>query len=205
MYSSTMNEGGIIMSMTREEFKEALLEIMEEDETMKSTGNDYELIYVIDDIEVSGGFDYGLRGLDHNILKFKNVSWKDILKWGTVLVPETETYISDKRIQRFEDLGYEQLPLNDNHILHKGNVQEGYRPISESAKYFINKLEKISKPVISKKLINESTKHNKYSESITALNNNLARVMEDTSMNDIDKIYVSNQYASRIDKIRRLK
>lgn len=205
MYSSTMNEGGIIMSMTREEYKEALLEMIEEDETMKSNGNDYELIYVIDDIEVAGGFYHGVRSIDHNSLKFENVSWKDILTWGTVLVPETETYASDKPIQRFEKIGYERLPLNNNHIIKSGAVQEGYRPISESAKYFINKLEKISKPVISKKLINESTKHNKYSESIAALNNNLARVMEDTSMNDIDKIYVSNQYASRIDKIRRLK
>ena len=193
------------MSMTREEFKDALREQIEEDPSLEHNGNDRELIYVIDDIEVSGGFDYGSRGIDHNTLKYNDVSWENILKWGTILVPETEVYISDKPIKRFDNLGYERLPLNDNHIITESEVLPGYRPISESAKYFINRLEKISKPVISKKLINESTKHNKYSESITALNKNLARVMEDTSMNDIDKIYVSNRYASRIDKIRRLK
>jgi len=83
--------------------------------------NPYHIIYQIGDLKVYGQFDeFGTRGIDHNILKFNDITWEDILYYGTVVVPETQTYISDEEISDFEKLGYLRLPTNDNHIIRKG-------------------------------------------------------------------------------------
>ena len=83
--------------------------------------NPYEVIYQIGDVKVYGEFDeYGNRGLDHNILKSDDISWEQIIEYGTVVVPETQTYISDEEISDFEELGYLRLPINNNHIIKKG-------------------------------------------------------------------------------------
>lgn len=174
--------------MNRKEFKEALLEMIEEDESMQSNGNDYELIYVIDDIEVAGGFDYGSRGIDHNALKFKNVSWKDILTWGTVLVPETETYISDKRIQRFEEIGYEQLPLNDNHILKEGAVQEGYDALSEVGQHYVRLMEKV-------------TSMSNKQASVIQLEATIGNIILERSMNENERVYLINKFSREVEKL----
>lgn len=100
----------------RDKFKKELLELIEDDEAL-ATGTEEEIIYTIDGIVVYGGFDLGMRGIDHNILLFDNVSWEDILVWGTVVVPETESYIGDSTNERFERLGYKRMPLNRNHIV----------------------------------------------------------------------------------------
>lgn len=82
-----------------------------------ASGVDEEIIYQIDDINVYGDFEQGYRGVDHNILKYKNITWEQILTYGVVVVPETQTYISDEPIGSFEKLGYCRVPTTDNHIV----------------------------------------------------------------------------------------
>lgn len=85
------------------------------------TDNLNDTIYIIDDLKISGDFMDGVRGVDHNVLLTENAEWKDILQWGTVIVPESKTYISDKPIQTLDDLGLDKVPLNNNH---KEPIQE---------------------------------------------------------------------------------
>lgn len=99
----------------RDKFKRELLEMLKEEEGM-SVGREEEIIYQIDDIEVYGEFEMGYRGVDHNVLISDDVTWEELLTWGTVVVPETKTYISDNNVKRFEDIGYSRMPLNNNHI-----------------------------------------------------------------------------------------
>lgn len=102
--------------MNREKFKTKLRELLRDDESL-STGYDGEVIYKIDEIKIYGGFDLGLRGVDHNILLDREVTWDDIMAWGTVVVPESQTYISDSDVPEFEAMAYQRLPLNRNHII----------------------------------------------------------------------------------------
>lgn len=83
-------------------------------------GEDHEIIYEIDGINVYGGFYDGTRSVDHNVLKFPDVEWEDILNWGVVVAPETSTYISNNVIKKYEEMGYSNLPIENNHI----NAQE---------------------------------------------------------------------------------
>lgn len=83
-----------------------------------------ETIYIIDDLKISGDFDVGVRGLDHNSLIFDKQTWEDILTWGTVVVPETQSYISDKPIQELETHGFHSVPLNNNHIIKTDKIIE---------------------------------------------------------------------------------
>ena len=101
--------------MNRETYKHKLRELLRDDESL-STGYQGEEIYQIDEIKVYGGFDLGLRGIDHNILLDREVTWDDIMAWGTVVVPESHTYISDSEVPEFEAMDYQRLPLNRNHI-----------------------------------------------------------------------------------------
>ncbi|MFQ7233357.1 MAG: hypothetical protein ACLRPU_00675 [Enterococcus hulanensis] len=98
------------------EYKAMLQEMVDEDELMKF-GDEDEIIYQIDNLTIYGGFDYGIRGVDHNVLLDDGVEWRNVLEWGTVVVPETRSYISNTEINRFKELGYERLPLLDNHII----------------------------------------------------------------------------------------
>lgn len=102
--------------MTREEYIEQLEELIQENEEL-AYGSDYEIIYKIDDIVIYGGFCDGIRGYDHNELLVGDVTWDEILSWGTIVVPESATYISDTVNFDFEDLGYSRLPLDDNPIV----------------------------------------------------------------------------------------
>ena len=86
-------------------------------EYFSTTNNISEAIYIIDNIYIDGEFDYGCRGLDHNALLGDGYGWDDILEFGVVIVPETQTYISDTSVIDLDDLGYERLPLNDNHVV----------------------------------------------------------------------------------------
>ena len=97
--------------------KNNLKELLNDDETMSKGLSDNELIYIIDDIDVYGGFDCGCRSHDHNCLIDDSITWEDLLLNGTVIVPETQSYISDDNIERLDVLGYERLPLNNNHIV----------------------------------------------------------------------------------------
>ena len=89
-----------------------------EEQEIFLTDNPKEAIYYHREIGlISGEFDYGSRGIDHNILKgITNVSWTQILLHGTLLVPETNAYISDYEIGFFNSFNMERLPLNNNHI-----------------------------------------------------------------------------------------
>lgn len=98
----------------RQKFKEDLKEILEEDETM-AIGNPDELIYQIDDIKVYGGYMDGMRGVDHNVLKFEDVEWEEIMTWGTLVVPENKVYFSDTEIEELDSLGMQRQPLSENH------------------------------------------------------------------------------------------
>ena len=100
--------------MDIETYKGLLQEMLDEDETMKY-GQPEEVIYQIDELTVYGGYDCGIRGVDHNVLLEDGVEWRNVLEWGTLVVPETRTYASDTEIEAFEDLGYERVPLSENH------------------------------------------------------------------------------------------
>ncbi|UJV65228.1 hypothetical protein L3K57_15595 (plasmid) [Enterococcus faecium] len=103
--------------MKREEYKQRLNELLEEDETL-THGSPDEILYMIDNMVIFGGYELGNRSVDHNILEFDDVSWEEILDWGILAVPETKTYISDTMVPFFEEeLDYKRLPKNENHIL----------------------------------------------------------------------------------------
>lgn len=80
------------------------------------TANINEAIYYHERIGmIDGEFDFGCRGLDHNCLLSSDISFTDLMINGVLLVPETNTYISDKKINLFKDL--ERIPLNNNHFV----------------------------------------------------------------------------------------
>lgn len=107
-----------------------------------------ETIYIIDNLKISGDFDMGIRGLDHNSLIFDNQKWEDILTWGTVVVPETQSYISDKPIQELETHGFHSVPLNDNHIIKTEEVIERENKVSQNPlKEKLAKLKNLQKEV----------------------------------------------------------
>ena len=102
--------------MKKAQYKELLIDMLKDTPELLS-GYTEEIIYTIDGLNVYGAFYDGDRTVDHNILLFKGVTWSDILNWGCVAVPETEAYISQHPVEMFDALGYERLPLNDNHIM----------------------------------------------------------------------------------------
>lgn len=83
--------------MKREEYKQRLNELLEEDETL-THGSPDEILYMIDNMVIFGGYELGNRSVDHNILEFDDVSWEEILDWGILAVPETKIYISDTMV-----------------------------------------------------------------------------------------------------------
>ena len=101
--------------MKKEQYKARLIHMLKDMPELLS-GYDQEIIYTIDGLNVYGAFDCGARGIDHNILLCKGVTWSDVLEYGCVAVPETAAYISRYPVDTFEALGYERLPLDNNHI-----------------------------------------------------------------------------------------
>ncbi|WKF72436.1 hypothetical protein QYM42_08595 [Lactococcus lactis] len=97
------------------EYYVSLIKEAIEDGSLTETEFLNEAIYIIDDIKISGDFDCGIRGTDHNVLNLEDQSWADILQWGTLVVPETESYISNTPICELEALGYINIPLGANH------------------------------------------------------------------------------------------
>lgn len=57
-------------------------------------------IYMVDGVMISGEFENGVRNLDHNSLRSRfNMSFEELAKYGSIIVPETKTYLgvhSDK-------------------------------------------------------------------------------------------------------------
>ncbi|MBK5077326.1 hypothetical protein IL308_11225 [Lactococcus lactis] len=101
-------------SSEKQEYIDLIKEAIEDGELSETT-NLEEAIYIIDGLKISGEFDYGVRGLDHNALIFDEQKWADVLQWGTVIVPETTSYISDNIIPELDELGYQAVPLLENH------------------------------------------------------------------------------------------
>ena len=102
--------------MNKQQYKELLIDMLKDMPELLS-GHDQEIIYTIDGLNVYGAFYDGDRTIDHNILLFDGVEWNDILEYGCVAVPETAAYISEHPVEMFDALGYERLPLNNNHIV----------------------------------------------------------------------------------------
>ena len=101
--------------MNRETYKHKLRELLRDDESLR-VGYPGQEIYQIDEITVYGGFEMGLRSVDHQILLEPEVTWDNLMTWGTVISPESQTYISDSEVPEFEAMDYQRLPLNRNHI-----------------------------------------------------------------------------------------
>ena len=116
-YNELQQRKKVIEMDRRESYIEQLKEYIAEDEYLANGKGTEEIIYKIDDVNVYGGFYGGVRGYDHNELLLDNVTWKDIITWGTVAVPETKSYISDSIEPQFESIGYIRLPLDNNHIM----------------------------------------------------------------------------------------
>lgn len=107
----------------------SLNEAIEESE-LSLTDNIHEAVFWHDEIGfISGEFDCGLRGMDHNGLVVDSTyNIIDVMKSGILLVPEQKTYISDDVILEFDDQGYTRLPFNDNHVAgyKEGGYKDGY-------------------------------------------------------------------------------
>lgn len=61
---------------------------------------------------IDGEFCDGIRGIDHNVLMPTLEGSEQLVKEITLIVPETGVYISDEVIERLENEGLQQMPLN---------------------------------------------------------------------------------------------
>lgn len=93
--------------MKKQEYKDLIIEMLNDDLDI-SQGNQNEIIYIIDGVIVYGGFQDGIRGIDHNILKFDNVTWEEIFEYGILVVPEERVYYSEKSDLYLDMLGYKR-------------------------------------------------------------------------------------------------
>lgn len=98
--------------MTREEYKDWVIENC-------NLCTDLDLaIYAIDDLYIDGEYDYGYRGADHYEAKNDDVSWEQLIEWGTFIVPETEVVFGgDNKEQIANYFGYEVIDDENNHII----------------------------------------------------------------------------------------
>ena len=68
---------------------------------------------------IDGEFYDGMRTIDHASLvhdRYNGQEWVQLLKSGIVIVHETKSYISDNDYHDLDVLGYQRLPLDNNHI-----------------------------------------------------------------------------------------
>lgn len=99
--------------MNKEQYKRELKTLVAEDEGL-AKGKPEEIIYMLDNIVIFGEFDMGIRGVDHNILVFEDVTWAQIIEWGILVISERKIYISDILVPMFHALRYKRLSTNDN-------------------------------------------------------------------------------------------
>ncbi|MFW9697810.1 hypothetical protein, partial [Vibrio parahaemolyticus] len=94
---------------------------LQEDNPDLAYGEPHEVIYQIDELKVYGGYYDGIRGIDYDILIDEDlgIGWEEVLKYGTVVVPEENNYISDRKIAQFENMGFNRVPLDENHLVGK--------------------------------------------------------------------------------------
>lgn len=87
------------------------------DGSLTLTSDPEESIYYHEAIGfIWGEFDCGIRGLDHNGLVSEDINITDLMENGVLVVPEQQTYISNEKLSIFEDISFERLPLESNHI-----------------------------------------------------------------------------------------
>lgn len=83
------------------------------DGELTTTGDAWRAIAMLDDgTLIDGEFCDGIRGIDHNALMPTLEGSEQLVKEITLIVPETGVYISDEVIERLEDEGLQQMPLN---------------------------------------------------------------------------------------------
>lgn len=114
----------------REEFIEDLKEMIEYEDGM-SMGDIDEIIYIIDDLIIYGDFYSGSRSADHAVLLFDDMTWEDLINWGTVVVPENKTYISNQINIELNSNGFSNLPIDDNHIIKKRATKAEHLSLNE--------------------------------------------------------------------------
>ena len=114
-------------------YMQFLEEEIKENEEMKHDGEIGHAIYIMGGLIVGGGFRGGIRGTEHGCLLVTDyrdgnnyitvkgeryaITWEDVLSWGTVIVPETDSYISNTSVADLEAIGFARLPLGENHIM----------------------------------------------------------------------------------------
>ena len=94
--------------MSKEEYKKQLLEDIEAGE-YETTEDLNQCIYIIDGVKVFGDFCDGVRGLDHNTLKADGIGWEELAELGTIVVPETRTYIANEPNEEAEAAGFVRM------------------------------------------------------------------------------------------------
>lgn len=127
--------------VSRGEFIEYLHELIADDPTM-IRGSEEEIIYQIDDLTLYGGFEMGLRGVDHRDLRPEGATRENIFEWGTVVVPEARTYISNQSIEQFERMGFQKLPTDSNHLVNYKEEQAEFIEVEYEANELLNSPEK---------------------------------------------------------------
>lgn len=95
-----------------------LYEALKDNDYLQLTNELTEAIYYHENIGyIWGEFDCGMRGLDHNTLLYDDITYIDLMNEGILIVPETETYVSDEPHTPLDLIGYERLPKNSNHFV----------------------------------------------------------------------------------------
>lgn len=108
--------------MDKKEYIAYLRNLILENEELNYT-KPTESIYVIDDLWIGGGYFNGIRSIDHWVLLNKELidyglTWQHILSWGIIIVPETNSYISDVTYTLLEDMyHFIRYPTNNNYIV----------------------------------------------------------------------------------------
>lgn len=83
------------------------------DGELTTTDDVWQAIAMLEDgTLIDGEFCDGIRGVDHNVLMPTLEGSEQLVKEITLIVPETGVDISDEVIERLEDEGLQQMPLN---------------------------------------------------------------------------------------------
>lgn len=114
--------------MNKQAYISYLKELVNQNEELQFTNLD-EVIYIIEDLHLGGGFHKGKRSIDHWVLLDKGlvaqgVTWENVLNWGVLVVPETKLYVSNAVYTPLDMLGYSPLPVDSNPIV--GFKEEDY-------------------------------------------------------------------------------
>lgn len=91
------------------------------DGELTTTEDVWQAIAMLDDgTLIDGEFCDGIRGQDHNALMPTLDGSEQLVREVTLIVPETGVYISDEVIERLENEGLQQMPLNKSKYVEGG-------------------------------------------------------------------------------------